>query len=40
VITFNETHLLHKALGTSLKLKEKLRPLVESMAQHKKAANL
>ena len=41
-ITFNETHQLHKVLGTSLKLKEKLRPLVESMAQrqHMKGANL
>ena len=38
VITFNETHQLHKVLGTSLK--EKLRPLVESMGKHKKGANL
>jgi len=38
VITFNETRQLHKVLGTSLK--EKLRPLVESMGKHKKGANL
>ncbi|XP_066386192.1 uncharacterized protein [Miscanthus floridulus] len=38
VITFNETRQLHKVLGTSLK--EKLRPLVESMGKHKRGANL
>ncbi|CAN6199591.1 unnamed protein product [Urochloa humidicola] len=38
VITFDETHQLHKVLGTNLK--EKLRPLVAAMGAHKKGANL
>ncbi|CAO2168709.1 unnamed protein product [Urochloa humidicola] len=38
VITFGETHQLHKVLGTNLK--EKLRPLVAAMGAHKKGANL
>ncbi|CAO2201304.1 unnamed protein product [Urochloa humidicola] len=37
-ITFDETHQLHKVLGTNLK--EKLRPLVAAMGAHKKGANL
>ncbi|RCV30578.1 hypothetical protein SEVIR_6G117100v4 [Setaria viridis] len=38
VITFDETHQLHKVHGTNLK--EKLRPLVAAMGAHKKGANL
>ncbi|KAL6644186.1 hypothetical protein ACP70R_015794 [Stipagrostis hirtigluma subsp. patula] len=38
VITFDETHQLHKVRGTSLK--DKLGPLVAAMAARKKGANL
>ncbi|KAG2593645.1 hypothetical protein PVAP13_5NG012551 [Panicum virgatum] len=38
VITFDETHQLHKVRGANLK--EKLRPLVAAMGAHRKGANL